>query len=99
MARNSFQVGRDDLGMSYLDGRQRPMGMGKQELRPCNVTLEPIPRGEVPLKSSTLPWSLRAHRTAGAKQMAATLCSIRGETDFGRSRRDMRKEGFRVGSQ
>ena len=85
LMRHSFTIGRDDMGMSYLDGRQRPLGMPKVDTRWATVTMQPIPVGEVPLTKSTLPRGLRAKRTSGALQMAATLASIRGETDFGRS--------------
>eukprot|EP00435_Cladocopium_sp_Y103_P045540 s1777_g13.t1 len=87
LMRHSFIVGRDDHGMSYLDGRQRPVGMPKVDTRLATVTMQPIPVGEVPLTNSTLERSLRAKRTSGAVQMAATLSSIRGDTDFGRSDR------------
>ncbi|CAJ1373642.1 unnamed protein product [Effrenium voratum] len=87
LLRNSFQVGRDDFGMSYLDGRQRPTGMPKDETRPANATFTSIPQGEAPVKTATLPLGVRAHRSSGALQMAATLAAARGESDFGRSDR------------
>eukprot|EP00913_Durusdinium_trenchii_P029987 g28100.t1 len=44
--RNSFHVGRDDLGMSYLDGRQRPIGRGC--LGGCSSHLMAVGRAAYP---------------------------------------------------
>ncbi|CAE7762344.1 unnamed protein product [Symbiodinium sp. CCMP2592] len=85
--RNSFHVGRDDLGMSYLDGRQQPSGMSKHDCgRPLNVHMSSsLPVGSVPLNTANLDSSLRSRKTAGAIQMSATIASMRGASDFGRS--------------
>eukprot|EP00931_Biecheleriopsis_adriatica_P000624 TRINITY_DN1006_c0_g2_i4.p1 TRINITY_DN1006_c0_g2~~TRINITY_DN1006_c0_g2_i4.p1 ORF type:complete len:198 (-),score=6.46 TRINITY_DN1006_c0_g2_i4:39-632(-) len=84
--RNSFHVGCDDQGMAYLDGRQQPRGLSKEDrtLRPVNVMATQLPRGQDPLQIATLPNTLRCTRTSGALPMAAKLSTMRGDTDLGK---------------
>mmetsp|Transcript_15576 Transcript_15576/g.35476 ORF Transcript_15576/g.35476 Transcript_15576/m.35476 type:complete len:194 (+) Transcript_15576:62-643(+) len=86
LLKQSFHVGRDDFGTSYLDGRQQPTGMPKNDrTRPENVLMTSLPAGQVPSDTARLTNNVRTRRTAGALQMSATIASMRGATDFGRS--------------
>mmetsp|Transcript_67178 Transcript_67178/g.118783 ORF Transcript_67178/g.118783 Transcript_67178/m.118783 type:complete len:195 (-) Transcript_67178:94-678(-) len=81
---NVFQVGKDDMGSAYLDGRQQPRGFSKADLtmRSHNVLGTSLPSGAVTLDIAKLPTSLKATRSSGSLPMAAKMATMRGDTDL-----------------
>eukprot|EP00933_Yihiella_yeosuensis_P050509 TRINITY_DN4830_c0_g1_i1.p1 TRINITY_DN4830_c0_g1~~TRINITY_DN4830_c0_g1_i1.p1 ORF type:complete len:196 (+),score=14.64 TRINITY_DN4830_c0_g1_i1:151-738(+) len=88
--RNSFHVGKDDMGAAYLDRRQEPLGLSAQESaghRSHSVTGSRIPIGTDPLATVKLHTTLRTSASSGALPMRAKMATMRGEIDLGRSDR------------
>mmetsp|Transcript_75715 Transcript_75715/g.212265 ORF Transcript_75715/g.212265 Transcript_75715/m.212265 type:complete len:196 (+) Transcript_75715:58-645(+) len=75
----SFTMGKDDLGASYLDGRQMPRGLSSSRAvdltqRVPRIGLDPRVRN-----AQSLTRGLRASASSGALPMAAKFAATRGD--------------------